>query len=189
MMKQLISIALASTLLAGCGASEAGERYPLSKDEVRSRLANLDVPLPLMSAHRSLETRKAGDGTVILSLTDKAGRDALLFNVTIEPTEAQETRVALEISGAGKAYPQAMANLDNRPDAKRLYMAVISEEVDAKLDGRAFDPSAFAGELAVVTVGNIATLKESVRNVARADAERKQRAIDDAYANENPNDW
>src|SRR5688572_15632036 len=153
-------------MLAACGAGEPGEVYPMGGSDLRQALLTIDE-LPPVFGSAALDTSvvNTGDGTI--TWTASQGFEPVLrFIARTEPVDESHTRVIVQIAAPTGAEGDEIARrLADNPQIRDLYLAAMTEQIDAKLEGREFDLSVISGQLALATAANIGQLSSDLDKV------------------------
>jgi hypothetical protein len=197
MVLRIMAALAATALLAGCGA---GETYPLSAKEVRSRLLNLKPPMFVFgSSGVEAMTSQIGQDQVRWTLVND-GKPLMRFTATVTPDGEKSTNVALSVEPAeGKTDTQIGRNMSSNPSTVKLYETAMIEQIDARLENRSFNMGAIQGQMMTAAVANMGQMQTSLAEAAHqtdtmmkktqadmadAEAEAESRAAIDGYSEE-----
>lgn len=140
--------------LAGC--DEPGDVYARPQAEVHELLRTVEVPLYMFG--NTADTDAAVDGSDPSKIVWKVTADdyrLMTFTATLVPDGANKTRVLVDVEGSrdGK-WGDVDARLRKAKEIRDLYLASMTEAVDATLDGRAYDMFATYPQMMTAAAAN-----------------------------------
>jgi hypothetical protein len=176
----------AALLLSGCDMLAKGEVYPLGEKDMRSALRKVEPPMGVMGSDNGLDYRVAqqGDGTVIWTIVQN-NKSRLRFVARSTPVDAGSTRVEVEITGPTDKPDDAVTKrLADNSSIRDLYLAAMTEEIDAALEHRSFNYSAIAAQTSRAMMANMSNIGSEMDKAAAEFDRRDRENMDRAYREE-----
>jgi hypothetical protein len=156
-----------SLCFAGCAS---GQLYPKTITEMHEALTATDELPPVFGSNAPDLSMESSDPARVSWIVSKDGTELMRFVAKLEPDGAQSTRMTLDLVGSSEKTRKGM---DDHPEIKRLYIVAMQEQIDSRLEHRAFDASKTYGALAAATAANIGSISRQMDAVAEADEARR----------------
>jgi chemotaxis response regulator CheB len=130
-----------------------------------------------------------GDGGAVRWTVLKDGKQVLRMVATVTPEGEDASRVAVAIEPPNNDGNSAIGRkMADNPAIVRLYKSAMAEQIDAKLNNRAFNMAAIQGEMMGAALASMPKIQEQAAEAARSSAEMerqiKQNAAEAAYERE-----
>jgi hypothetical protein len=179
-------VALVTGLLAACGA---GTSYPIPAHEVTGKLLVTKPPMFVFGSSGADVMVTQGDGGAVRWTVLKDGKQVLRMVATVTPEGEDASRVAVAIEPPNNDGNSAIGRkMADNPAIVRLYKSAMAEQIDAKLNNRAFNMAAIQGEMMGAALASMPKIQEQAAEAARSSAEMerqmKQNAAEAAYERE-----
>ncbi len=164
--------------------SSSDSDYSVDIREARRLLMASEMPhFVFGSQGPAFEVR--AEGTQVEWIAKRGGVEFFRYIATLTELGADKTRVELELKGSKNGGSSSVASkLAEKPSIQNLYVVAMREQISATLEKRPFDMTQIASALAIASVGNMSAMRSSVEEVAKADEQRAQEAIQRAYQEE-----
>ena len=132
--------ALALVAYATYTPPKPGRVYDRPVAEVRSALADTDVPMHLFGSQSPDIERLTDDPANIQWKVVLNGSEVMRFVATTEADGPERTRVVVSVEGAQSSkFGDVGQRLKSKPMIRALYRQTMSEAIDARLTNRPFD--------------------------------------------------
>jgi hypothetical protein len=159
--------------------------YAMSPSKVNSVIDQTTLPLQLFGvSNMTAKHWRADAATSMWALLDGDGAETLRFSA-VTSVEGDGARVSVSVLppvGVNSARMEQTLR-DNESNAD-LYKVALSEQIDAKINHRDFDPSHLSQAAARVAITSLPNIRKSVDAAAKAHERQEQEGVDSAYANE-----
>lgn len=176
---------LPALLLGGCGFFAKGETYAIPSATLRGMLLNTEVPLAIFGdAEVHSRAMEKGDDTVVWAVSEKTGKELLRFSAKLIPSGDGTTVVVDVLPPEGPNKDRVAQGLADHITIRNLYHAAMTEQIDARLEGRFFDLTQIADETALATMANISTISEQMDRASRDWGRYERDNIAKAYREE-----
>lgn len=172
--------ALACVLvLTACGAS--GPVYQIPVEQARTMLEQTTIPETALGAGVHTSPGRIVGNDVLWYAQTNDGTRVLQLWARLSP-QGEATHLAVEIEPDGGRLRGGIAkNLAERPAVKRMFAALVREQVDSTLTGRAFAVANVREETAAALNGSQAEFDAGMRAGEAQDQHERAVAIDRAY--------
>lgn len=146
--------------LAACGS---GKLYPKPQSYMHQALSEIDELPPVFGSDAPKLVMDTADPAVVAWLVDVDGSELMRFVATLQPESAKATRLKLDLIGATNGpRGNIQQRLQAHPEIKRLYLAAMQEEIDAKLEERPFDITRTYPALAAASAVNMGAIAQQL---------------------------
>ena len=174
-------------LLGACG--EAGEVYPIPSQEVRQQLLASELPPVFGSYAPDVTVVHDGDGNIVWWVGQE-GKPVLRFIARTEAVDEGHTRVTVDLKPATDSPDDPTAKrLEENPAVHNLYLAAMTEQVDATLERRTFDFGSISGAMMGAMGEQMGRMDEDFDRAVAAYGERDAANMAEAYAEEGQAGW
>ena len=173
-------------LLAACGE---GKDYPIAAKDVTAKLLSTKPPMFVFGGTASDIMVTQGDGGAVRWTVLKGGTQVMRLVATVAANGDNASRVSVAIEPPNNDTSSQIArNMADNPAIVKLYKAAMAEQIDAKLNNRAFDSSAIQGQMMAAAMASMPKIANSMDEAAKRSREfegqMRQSERDAAYARE-----
>ena len=165
--------------IAGCGAS--GPAYPIPVEQARTALERTTIPEEALGAGVHTSPGRIVGNDVLWYAQTNDGTRVLQLWARLSP-QGEATLVTVEVQPDGGRLRGGIAkNLAERPAVKRMFAALVREQVDSALTGRAFALANVREETAAALNGSQDEFDAGMRAGEAQYQHQRAVAIDRAY--------
>lgn len=169
---------VAALLLSGCNSGTGPQTYEMSARDVRSQLRSIKPGSVLQNSEFRAELVRLAPDAIQWRIRHEEGPDIALLTAQIEAISDGETR--LTVTADRPSDPRSRALADNLPSYEQLLdtlVAATTEQIDAKLENREFNPRAMAISGAIA----LGSLARDEQSGATERAREAAKSADEAY--------
>lgn len=186
LMRRLLAAVLACSL-AACAWTGGRETYPMSKSDMRDKLAQSALPVDSIGSGGyglNYRTTKLGDGSLIWTITSDQGRAFVRIKVTFIEVDGG-TQFDVDVSGASNKAEEGLAQ---NPSFRSHFLEFAKEHCDAVLDGRPFDVLAVNARTLPPNSDENDRTAQAMEKSGEAYQREEARNIENAYREEGKGD-
>jgi hypothetical protein len=198
MIRKFAFALLMAGLLTACGESKD---YPIAAKDVTAKLLSTKPPMFVFGGTATDLMVTQGEGGAVRWTVLKGGTQVMRLVATVTANGDNASRVAVAIEPPNNDTSSQIAkNMAENPAIVKLYKAAMVEQIDAKLNNRAFDSTAIQGQMMAAAMASMPKIANSMDEAAKRSRDmesqmrqserdaayaRNQRAAENGYSNDN----
>lgn len=164
MMRKFIVAAVMAGLLAACGG---GTSYPIPAKDVTSKLLSTKPPMMVFGGTATDLMVTQGEGGAVRWTVLKNGTQVMRLVATVTPEGENASRVAVSMEPPNNDVTSSAAKrMAENPAIVKLYTAAMTEQIDAKLNNRAFDMGAIQGQMMAAAMASMPKIADQMDEAA-----------------------